>query len=88
MIDFTMFELLARQPDAFHLLFGLIATLIGAFLLKISRAHRAGRLPDPLPNHLRFLQGEGMPQLVAVAAWLALLGGLLLVLAALALLFG
>lgn len=83
-----MLDLLARQSDGFHLLFGLIAILAGFFLLRVSRAHSSGRLPDPLPKHLRFLQGDGMPQLVKVAAWLALLGGLVILLSALALLFG
>lgn len=61
-----MLEILSGQLDSFHLGFGVGAIVAGLLLLK-------------LPANLRFMQGEGMPQLVRIAGWIAVVGGVVIV---------
>ena len=70
-----MVEMLGGQSDSFHLGFGVGAILAGVLLLK-------------LPADMRFMQGAGMPQLVRVAGWIAVVGGLVIALSGLALVLG
>lgn len=60
-----MLEFMSGQSDSFHLGFGVGAILAGLLLLK-------------LPPSLRFMQGEGMPQLVRIAGWIAVVGGVVI----------
>ena len=61
-----MLEILSGQSDSFHLGFGVGAIVAGLLLLK-------------LPANLRFMQGQGMPQLVRIAGWIAVVGGVVIV---------
>jgi hypothetical protein len=70
-----MLEVLGGQSDYFHAGFGVGAILAGVLLLR-------------LPTNLRFMQGEGMVQLVRIAGWIAVVGGLVIALSGLALVLG
>lgn len=83
-----MLDNLANQSALFHAVFGIASILIGILFLRVSRAWRLGTLPDPLPPILRFMKGEGMPTLVMLAGWLALLGGIAILSSAVVLAFG
>lgn len=83
-----MFEYLGGQSDSFHLGFGVGAIVAGVLLLKVSSAYKRHNRAEPLPPHLRFLQGEGMPQLVRIAGWIATLGGVIVLASAVALMLG
>lgn len=73
-----MLELLGGQSDYFHAGFGVGAILAGVVLIRLSAAYRQHQGDGPLPAHLRFMQGQGMVQLVQFAGWFAVAGGFLI----------